>query len=62
MLGHHALRDHLKTYFVDNGIMGQRELEWIVSVFEDLGVHVEVIDARTEFFDAIIAKSSAVDL
>jgi len=53
MLGHRALGDRLKTYFIDNGIMRQGEPEWIVSVFKDLGVHVEVIDARTEFFDAM---------
>ena len=53
MLGHRALGDRLKTYFIDNGIMRQGEPERIVSVFKDLGVHVEVIDARTEFFDAM---------
>ena len=53
MLGHRALGDRLKTYFIDNGIMRQGEPEWIVAVFKDLGVHVEVIDARTEFFDAM---------
>ncbi|MEA1907115.1 MAG: asparagine synthase-related protein [Euryarchaeota archaeon] len=53
MLGHRALGDRLKTYFVDNGIMRQGEPEWIVSVFKKLGVHVEIIDARTEFFDAM---------
>jgi len=53
MLGHRALGDRLKTYFIDNGIMRQGEPEWIVSAFKDLGVHVEVIDARTEFFDAM---------
>ncbi|HDJ38111.1 MAG TPA: ExsB family transcriptional regulator [Methanosarcinales archaeon] len=53
MLGHRALGDQLKTYFIDNGIMRQGEPEWIVSIFKKLGVHVEVIDARTEFFDAM---------
>lgn len=53
MLGHRALGDRLKTYFIDNGIMREGEPEWIVSIFKDLGVHVEVIDARTEFFDAM---------
>ncbi|MEA3281073.1 MAG: ExsB family transcriptional regulator [Euryarchaeota archaeon] len=53
MLGHRALGDCLKTYFVDNVIMRQGEPEWIVSVFKDLGVRVEIIDSRTEFFDAM---------
>ncbi len=53
MLGHRALGDRLKTYFIDNGIMREGEPEWIVSVFKRLGVTVEIIDARTEFFDAM---------
>ena len=53
MLDNRALGDRLKTYFIDNGIMRQGEPEWIVSAFNDLGVHVEVIDARTEFFDTM---------
>ena len=53
MIGHRALGDRLKTYFIDNGIMRQGEPEWIVSVFKDLGVHVGVIDARTDFYDTM---------
>lgn len=53
MLSHRALGDRLKTYFIDNGIMRQDEPRKIVSVFERLGVHVGIIDAREEFFDAL---------
>ncbi|HIE31120.1 MAG TPA: ExsB family transcriptional regulator [Methanosarcinales archaeon] len=53
MLGHRALGDRLRTYFIDNGIMRQGEPERIASIFKKLDVNVEIIDARTEFFDAL---------
>ena len=53
MLAHRALGERLVTYFIDNGIMRQDEPEWVVSLFEGMGVHVELIDAKSEFFDAL---------
>ncbi len=53
MLGFKALGTRLKTYFVENGLMRQDESQRIVSLFKELGVHVEIIDARKEFFDAL---------
>ncbi|MEE8385989.1 MAG: ExsB family transcriptional regulator, partial [Dehalococcoidia bacterium] len=53
LLGHRALGDRLKTYFVENGIMRQGEPEQVVSDFGELGVHVELIDARDEFVGAL---------
>ncbi|MDD4953473.1 MAG: ATP-binding protein [Candidatus Omnitrophica bacterium] len=53
MLGHKALGDRLKTYFINNGIMRQGEPEEIVSIFKRLGVPVEVIDAQDNFFSAL---------
>jgi GMP synthase (glutamine-hydrolysing) len=53
MLGHMALKDRLKTYFIDNGIMREDEPQQIVSVFKKLGVSVEIIDAQNEFFGAL---------
>ena len=53
MLGHRALGDRLKTYFIDNGIMRQGEPEHIVSLFRDMGVPVELVDSRAEFFGAL---------
>lgn len=53
MLGFKALGNKLKTYFVDNGIMRQDEPKKVVSIFEKLGVHVEIVDAKKEFFDAL---------
>jgi GMP synthase (glutamine-hydrolysing) len=53
MLGHKALRVRLKTYFINNGLMREGEPEQIVSIFEKLGVKVEVIDAQEAFFKAL---------
>lgn len=53
MLGHKALGHKLKTYFIDNGLMRKDEPQRIVSLFKKLGVEVEVIDARDEFFKAL---------
>jgi len=53
LLGHKALGDRLKTYFVENGIMRQDEPQRVVSVFEKLGVPVEIIDAKDKFFAAL---------
>ncbi len=53
MLGHRALGDRLKTYFVDNGLMRQGEPEQIVQRFADLGVRVELVPAQDRFFAAL---------
>jgi len=53
LLGHQALGDRLKTYFIENGLMREGEPSHIVSLFKDLGVPVELIDAKEEFFQAL---------
>jgi GMP synthase (glutamine-hydrolysing) len=53
LLGHRALGDRLKTYFIENGIMRQGEPERIVSLFTELGIRVELFDARAQFFGAL---------
>lgn len=53
MLGHKALGDRLKTYFIDNGIMREGEPGKIKALFNKLGVHIEIIDAQDEFFNAL---------
>ena len=56
MLGHKALGDNLRTYFVDSGLMREGEPEYIASVFRRLGVQVEIIDAQKKFLDALAGK------
>jgi len=53
MLGHKALGDRLKTYFIENGLMREGEPERIASIFRGLGVKVEIVDAKEEFFGAL---------
>lgn len=53
MLGHKALGNRLKTYFIDNGIMRKGEPEQIAKWFGALGVPIEIYDARQEFFSAL---------
>ncbi|MCK4397280.1 ExsB family transcriptional regulator [candidate division WOR-3 bacterium] len=53
MLGHKALGDRLKTYFIENGLMRENEPQHIVSLFEKLDVHVEIVDAKEQFFAAL---------
>jgi len=53
MLGHRALENQLKTVFIENGLMREGESEQVVGFFRDLGVTVEVVDAKQEFFSAL---------
>jgi len=53
MLGHRALGGRLKSYFIDNGLMRKDEPQQVVSAFANLGVRVELIDAREEFLNAL---------
>ncbi|MHC4214984.1 MAG: GMP synthase (glutamine-hydrolyzing) [Planctomycetota bacterium] len=53
MLGHRALGEQLRTVFIDNGLMRKAEPERVASLFGTLGVPVEIVDAREEFFDAL---------
>ncbi len=53
MLGHRALGKHLKTVFIENGLMREGEPEQVAGLFQKLGVTVEVVDANKEFFAAL---------
>jgi len=53
LLGHRALGTQLRTVFVENGLMREGEAEQVVGFFRELGVEVEVVDAREEFFAAL---------
>jgi len=53
MLGHRALGKGLKTVFVENGLMREGEPEQVAGFFRALGISVEIVDARKEFFVAL---------
>ncbi len=52
-LGHKALGNRLKTYFIDNGIMREGEPAKVKAAFKKMGIHVEVVDAVQDFFDSL---------
>ena len=53
MLGHQALGNRLKTVFIENGLMRQGEPAQVAGFFRELGVTIEIVDARDEFFAAL---------
>ena len=53
VLGHRALGERLRTYFVDNALMRAGEPERVVGMFRELGVPVELVDARDAFLSAL---------
>jgi GMP synthase (glutamine-hydrolysing) len=53
MIGHRALGERLRTYFIDTGLMREGEPEHIVSIFRHMGVNVDLVDAQKTFFDAL---------
>jgi len=57
LLAHRALGPRLLTYFIDNGLMREGEPESVVSAMKHLGVPVELVDARKEFFSALEGKA-----
>ncbi len=52
-LAHRALGEKLTSYFVDSALMREGEPERVVKTFEDMGIPVELVDARQEFLDAL---------
>ena len=53
VLGHKALGESLKAYFIENGIMRKGEAEKVVEVFGSMGIEVTVVDAQDKFFRAL---------
>ena len=53
VLGHRALGDRLKTFFVDNALMREGEGERVCELFSDMCIPVQCVDARAEFLDAL---------
>jgi GMP synthase (glutamine-hydrolysing) len=53
MLGHKALGTRLRTVFIENGLMRAGESAQVAGFFQKFGVHVDIIDARQEFLDAL---------
>lgn len=56
VLGCKALGNRLKTVFIDNGLMREKEPENIAKTFKKLGIKVEVVDAKEKFFKTLKGK------
>ena len=52
-LGHRALGERLMTYFINSGLMREREPQKVVALFKKMGIRVEIFDARKEFLRAL---------
>ncbi len=50
VLGSQALGERLKSFFIDTGVMREREGESVRGDFQALGIQVELVDASAEFF------------
>jgi GMP synthase (glutamine-hydrolysing) len=52
-IGHRALGERLKTVFVDSALMREGEPQRVVKSFADMGIPVEIVDARADFLDSL---------
>jgi len=57
ILAHRALGSQLKTIFIDHGLMREKEPEEVKAAFARLGIQLEIVDARPEFFEALKGKA-----
>lgn len=53
VLGHRALGDRLKTVFIDSALMREGEPQRVARLFANMGIPVELVDARAEFLGAL---------
>ncbi|HEA64706.1 MAG TPA: glutamine-hydrolyzing GMP synthase subunit GuaA [Candidatus Aminicenantes bacterium] len=56
VLAHRAIGPNLKVVFIDDGLMREKEPEQVREVFRDLGIEVDIIDTKDEFFQALKGK------
>jgi GMP synthase (glutamine-hydrolysing) len=56
VLAHRALGDKLKVIYIDDGLMREGEADEVKTIFSGLGISVDVVEAREEFFAALTGK------
>lgn len=56
VLAHRAIGHNLKSIFIDDGLMRENEPQDVQRIFRDLGITVDIVDARSEFFEALKGK------
>jgi len=61
VLGHRALGNRLQTVFIDNALMRQGEPKRVGEAFADLRIPVDIVDARSEFLQALAGLTDPED-
>jgi len=61
LLAHRALGNRLQTIFIDHGLMREKEPEEVKTAFARLGIDLQIVDARNEFFEALKGKTDPED-
>ncbi|MEA2004943.1 MAG: glutamine-hydrolyzing GMP synthase [Acidobacteriota bacterium] len=56
VLAHRAIKDRLRVIFIDDGLMRENEPQEVSQIFSELGIKVEIIDAKDEFFAGLKGK------
>ncbi len=56
VLAHRALGPQLKSIFIDHGLMREGEPAEVAKVFGGLGIAVDIVDRKKEFFAALKGK------
>jgi GMP synthase (glutamine-hydrolysing) len=56
VLAHWAIKDNMKAIFIDDGLMREGEPEEVKNIFADLGITVDIVDAKDDFFIALKGK------
>lgn len=56
LLAYKALGKKLKVFFIDNGLMREKEPQEVKKIFGKLGIKVEIVRAQKEFFKALKEK------
>jgi len=57
VLAHRALGSQLKSVFIDNGLMRAGESQGVAKIFKGLGIAVDIVDTKNEFFAALKGKT-----
>jgi len=61
VLAHEALGPRLTSVFIDHGLMRAGEPRQVVDAFAGLGIKVDVVDKREEFFAALEGRTDPED-
>ncbi|MBK8920008.1 MAG: glutamine-hydrolyzing GMP synthase [Saprospirales bacterium] len=55
---HRAIGDRLFCFFIDNGLLRKNEFETVLDSYQHMGLHIEGVDAKQRFYDALRSVSN----